>query len=85
MLFLLPLGFLLYPATKKSPQDRPSVLDFVLAFASLFPALYMIVFNERLNLRLPQVDPVTTLEFALGILNVVLVLEAKCGGRWCPP
>ena len=76
LLFLLPLGFLLYPATKKSSQERPSVWDFVLAFASLLPALYMIIFNERLNMRLPQVDPVTTLEFALGVLNVLLVLEA---------
>jgi len=76
LLFLLPLGFLLYPATKKSPQDRPSVLDFVFAIASMASTLYIIIFNERLNLRLTQVDPVLTIELILGAINIVLIIEA---------
>ncbi len=76
LLFLLPLGFLLYPATKKSPKERPTVLDFILALASIVPALYNIIFNEQLNLRLPLVDPVSTIEIILGIVNILLVLEA---------
>jgi TRAP-type uncharacterized transport system fused permease subunit len=44
MLFLLPMAFLLFPATKKnSPVDKPSFLDWVLALASSVPALYIIV------------------------------------------
>lgn len=75
LFFLLPLGFLLYPATKKSPKEKPSVLDFILAFASMIPALYVIIFNKQLNLRLPLIDPVSTIEIILGIMNVLLVLE----------
>ena len=76
LLFLLPLGFLLYPATKKSPQDRPSFLDAILALASMLPALYVIIFNDRLNMRLTQVDPVLTIEVILGAINMILVIEA---------
>ncbi len=76
LLFLLPLGFLLYPATKKSPQDRPSVLDFVFAIASMASTLYIIIFNDTLNMRLTQVDPVTTVELILGAINIVLIIEA---------
>lgn len=75
LFFLLPLGFLLYPATKKSPKEKPSVLDFILAFASMIPALYVIIFNKQLNLRLPLIDPVSMIEIILGIMNVLLVLE----------
>lgn len=76
LLFLLPLGFLLYPATKKSPQDRPSVLDFVFAITSMASTLYIIIFNDTLNMRLTQVDPVTTIELILGAMNIILVIEA---------
>lgn len=76
LLFLLPLGFILFPATKKSPQDRPSFLDAILAIASMLPALYVIIFNDKLNMRMVMVDPVQTIEVALGVLNIILVLEA---------
>jgi len=67
---------LLYPATKKSPRDRFTLLDSLFAFLSLFPPLYLIVFNDALNLRYEFVDPVTPLELTLGLMNIVLLLEA---------
>ena len=76
LLFLLPLSFILYPATKKSPQDRPSLLDAVLAIASLLPSLYVILANEKLNMRMATVDPVLTMEVLLGALMIILVIEA---------
>ncbi|MDK2871538.1 MAG: hypothetical protein PWQ16_890 [bacterium] len=76
LLLLLPLAFLLYPATKKSPRDRFTLLDSLFAFLSLFPPLYLIVFNDALNLRYEFVDPVTPLELTLGLMNIVLLLEA---------
>lgn len=76
LFFLLPLGYILYPATKKSPKERPSFLDWVLAILSMLPALYVVIFNDRLNLRMVMVDPVSTLEVVLGIINIILVLEA---------
>lgn len=76
ILFLLPLAFILYPATKKSPTDRPSGLDFFLAFLATLPSLYVIVMNEPLNMRMPMVSPMTTLELWLGIINILLLIEA---------
>jgi len=76
LLFLLPMAFILYPATKRSPKDRPTLLDVVLALASMVPAAYIIVNNDALNMRMAMVDPVSNLEIALGIVNIVLLIEA---------
>ncbi|MBU0926235.1 MAG: TRAP transporter fused permease subunit [Spirochaetes bacterium] len=76
LLFLLPLAFILYPATKKSPKDRPTVLDLILAALSMVPALYVIFNNDALNMRMAMVDPVLPLEMALGVINIVLLIEA---------
>ena len=76
ILFLLPLAFILYPATKKSPTDRPSIPDFFLALLAMIPSLYVIIMNEPLNIRMPMVDPISTLELWLGIVNILLLIEA---------
>ena len=76
LLFLLPLAFILYPATQKSPKDRPSALDWLLAAISMLPALYIIVNNEMLNMRMSMVDPVLTIEVVLGTINLILLIEA---------
>jgi len=76
LLFLLPLGFIFYPATKKSPTERPSFFDWILAIASMLPSLYVILFNDRLNMRMVTIDSVQTIEVILGALNIILVLEA---------
>jgi TRAP transporter 4TM/12TM fusion protein len=76
LLFLLPLSFILFPATKKSPVDRPSFLDYVLAAVSLVPALYIIYFNEPLNQRMQMVSPVDTIAVVLGVVNIILIIEA---------
>ncbi|MDD3820020.1 MAG: TRAP transporter fused permease subunit [Spirochaetales bacterium] len=77
MLFLLPMAFLLFPATKKnSPVDRPSALDWVLALASIVPALYIIIYNEPLNMRMQMVSSMDTLQVVLGTINILLIIEA---------
>lgn len=76
LLFLLPLAFLLFPATKKSPKDRPSALDVVLAVLSLAPALYIMATREALNMRMQLVSPVTTIQVVLGTINIILIIEA---------
>jgi TRAP transporter 4TM/12TM fusion protein len=76
LLFLLPLSFIFYPATKKSSTERPSYFDWILAIASMLPSLYVIIFNNKLNMRMVMIDPVSNVEILLGILNIVLVLEA---------
>ncbi len=51
LMILLPMAFLLFPATKKSPEDRPTVLDCILAVLSVIPPLFVMFADDRLNLR----------------------------------
>jgi len=76
LLLLLPLAFLLYPATKRSPTDRFTLLDSILALLSLFPPLYLMMFNDVLNVRFEFVDPLTPTQIILGLINIALLLEA---------
>lgn len=83
LLLLLPLAFLLFPATARSPRDRPSALDWALAALAILPNLYSYhcangarFCSSAINMRFENVDPVTNLEFTMGILAVVLVIEA---------
>lgn len=73
---LLPLAYLLYPATKKSNQLSPSVLDYILAFLSILPSLYVVLEVEYLQSRITYVTPVRTIELILGSLLILLVVEA---------
>lgn len=76
LLVLLPMAFLLYPATKNSPKDRPSVLDVVLALLAIAPPIYLMIMNDALNMRMELFDPVTNLEAVLGWINIILIIEA---------
>ncbi|MDY0304680.1 MAG: TRAP transporter large permease subunit, partial [Sphaerochaeta sp.] len=73
---LLPMAFLLYPAHKeKSPTDRPSLLDWVLAVMAVIPPIYLMMFNRQLDLRYATIDPVTTTQLVLGLINIILIIE----------
>ncbi|MEJ5229567.1 MAG: TRAP transporter permease, partial [Pseudothermotoga sp.] len=76
LFLLLPMAFLLYPATKKSPRDRFTVLDTILAVLSAIPSVYLMIYNNSLNMRFERVDPLTTTQIVLGIIIIVLLLEA---------
>lgn len=76
LLFLLPMAFILFPASKKSASNRIPVYDWILAFLSLLPALYIISNNGALSSRFEFVDALTPVQMALGALNIVLLLEA---------
>lgn len=76
LLLLLPMAFLLYPATKKSPKDRFTLLDVIFAALSVLPSLYLMIYNNSLNMRFERVDPLTTTQIILGIIVIVLLLEA---------
>ncbi len=73
---LMPLAFILYPATKRSPKDRMTWMDVLLAFLSLLPGLYVILNHEALNQRWELVTPLTSAEVILGTVDILLVLEA---------
>lgn len=76
LILLLPLAFMLVPATKKSPQDRPSLLDYLLSALSIAVCAFVIFENDRLNMRWEYVSPVLTVELILGTMAILLVLEA---------
>ncbi|WP_291296159.1 TRAP transporter fused permease subunit [Elioraea sp.] len=74
---LLPLVFLLYPARPgASPAHRPSALDWLLAVACTLPSLYILVHAQDINARMEFIDPLTDLQFWLGLVALVLLLEA---------
>jgi TRAP transporter 4TM/12TM fusion protein len=73
---LMPLAFLLYPASGRSPQHRPSALDWPLAVLSALPSLYILYDYETINSRMEFVDPLTSVQGWLGVLAIVLLLEA---------
>jgi TRAP transporter 4TM/12TM fusion protein len=84
LLLLLPLIFLLFPATSRSPKARPSILDFLAAAISAGATGYVLWHAERLDFRFQGVDDVLPVEVALGSLLVLLVVEAcrRSLSRW---
>ena len=72
----LPLAFILFPATGRSPKDRPSLCDLVLSLLAVAPSLYSFLEADRINLRIEGVDRLLDAEFVLGTLAVLLLLEA---------
>ena len=71
--FVLVLIFLLYPASKKGMQSKPSILDWGMIGLSLVVGLYMVFANEQLAMRggLP-----ITRDYIVGALGILVVLEA---------
>jgi TRAP transporter 4TM/12TM fusion protein len=84
LLFLLPLIFLLYPATKRSPKGRPSLLDVLAAATAALATGYILWHAERLDFRFQGVDDVFPSEVLLGSSLVLLVIEAcrRSLSRW---
>ncbi len=76
LLCLLPLGFILYPATPKSPKDRPTAMDVILAALAFACALYLTKNYSYAETRWYLASPVSTLEAVLGAINVLLIVEA---------
>lgn len=76
LMFLLPLGFLLFPANKNSPKNRPSLMDYILSGFSFLVCLYVLINNQRFMYRWLFVDPVYFLDTILGLLAIILILES---------
>lgn len=73
---LLPLIFLLYPATKRSPKDRATAMDVTLAVLAAAPGIYIILNHARIAQRWEHVTPLLTSEWVLGIVAIVVLVEA---------
>jgi len=75
--FVLFLGFLTVRARKSSVSDKVSApwYDLVLAVAGAAGAIYLLLQHERVVMRLPFFDPVLPMDWAFGLLTIILVLE----------
>src|SRR5688500_15295154 len=60
LLFLLPLAFLLFPATPRAPTRRVTLPDLVGVAAAAVPCVYVLLNAHELTERWEGVHPVTT-------------------------
>ncbi|MCC7282476.1 MAG: TRAP transporter fused permease subunit [Acetobacteraceae bacterium] len=74
---LLPLTFVMFPARPgRSPADRPSVPDLVLAAVSVLPSFYVFADINLIYARMEFVDDLTPVQYGLGVIAIVLLLES---------
>lgn len=76
VLLLLPLVFIVFPARKKNLSPQPTVLDWILASISLLPSFYIILQNDYLSTRIEQVTDMLPIEYVLGLILIVLIIES---------
>ncbi len=74
--FLLPLTFLLFPASVRSPRSRPSLWDWIWAALALLSNLYVIWQQPRLINRWEGSTEVLLGEMVWGAILSLLLLEA---------
>ncbi|MDB5379194.1 MAG: transporter fused permease subunit, partial [Rubritepida sp.] len=73
--FVPPL-FLLYPAKKSSPMDRPTPVDWLWALAAAAPHAWVMWQAAAVADRMEYVDPFGPLLMGLAALAIVTLLEA---------
>jgi len=71
--FALFLGFLFYPALKRSPRNRIPLQDWVLATVAACTSLYLYAFYEELSNR---PNNLITQDIVIASIGIVLLLEA---------
>lgn len=76
LFLLLPIVFLAFPSIQSQKEKLPNILDWILATLALTPSLYLILQSETLSRRVELVDKVTSIEYFLGVLVILLILEA---------
>lgn len=74
--FLLPLTFLLFPATDRSPKNRPSVWDWLWAALAFLANAYVVWQQPRIQVRWEGSTPLLFGELFWGTIITLLLLEA---------
>jgi TRAP transporter 4TM/12TM fusion protein len=84
LLLLVPLVYLLFPCTARSPRHRPSVVDWGAALLAAGASAYHVWDVDRLNARWVGASDVLPGEVVLGAAMVLLVIEAcrRSLSRW---
>ncbi|WP_319201562.1 TRAP transporter permease [uncultured Ilyobacter sp.] len=70
---IMSLIFILYPFTKKSPKNKPTILDWSFSALSLSLGAYIVINYNALVMRAGMPNDI---DIAFGIMAVLLVLEA---------
>lgn len=74
---ILCMVFLWFPASKKlSPKNRPSIIDYILSFTSLFILIWTLTNFSRFLGRIAFVSDMNMVDIISGIVLVGLCLEA---------
>lgn len=76
LIFLLPICFVLFPASKKSSAKKPSVFDLLLVVLSIIVGLYVMINYSYLQSRWTLTTPVLPIEVIFGVINILIILEA---------
>ncbi len=71
--FVLVLCFLMFPATSRSPKNKPSILDWILAAAAVYCTGFFVYVYEDLMFRGADVD---TFEITISVIGILLCMEA---------
>jgi TRAP transporter 4TM/12TM fusion protein len=84
LFLLLPMVYLLFPATRKSPKNRPSLPDIATAILCAVASMYTVVNADRLNMRFIGFHEVRLEEVFLGGLLALAVIEAcrRAMSKW---
>ncbi len=84
LLMLLPMIYLLFPATKRSPKERPSVADLLIALLCALACGYTVIEADYLDMRFVGFHEVRTIQVILGGLLALAVIEAcrRAMSRW---
>src|SRR5690625_3222502 len=71
--FLFVLGFLLYPATKKSDKTRATKLDYLFALAGLAGVLYILFAYTTIHqVRLSRA---ITIDYVFAVITIIMLFE----------
>jgi TRAP transporter 4TM/12TM fusion protein len=76
LLFLIPLAFLVFPMTSRSPRDRIPWYDWVFAAIAAVPSLYVILENPVLTARFEGATPLTSVQMGIGLIVLAVLVEA---------
>lgn len=75
MLFVPPV-FLLYPLASRDENDQPKWFDWGLALLAFLPSLYIYLNTHEIYERSTYITALTPLQFGLGVVMIVMTLEA---------
>lgn len=71
--FAMLLGFILYPMKRGKFDSKLNVIDYLLIASSIFTSVYWLLFWKDIVYR---VGDITTMDFVVGLIAIITVLEA---------